>query len=306
MFGILMCTCADMCGQTGASRMEPLDPSRNVSAPVLEKSIHTPLPEQYVWTAEDNPSPRGSAKADEPELHYFRAHFSVSAVPREATLYIAGPRAVSVWLNGQLLEKVESDPNSPLRIHVFAAPVARALRAGDNLIAIEAVRRRGGTSAANSTVLNQVNSGQILVAKIVPAAQGVEAPDLMHSGPNWRGAVNAENGWEQPAFHDADWKPVTSPGGIESNIDMFQWNADAGMYDWPGYDGLSPFLAHMPLHVEHVLGSFAGRGSIDGLKNLESGSGELVVHMPAAERDRCRGAECHAGLRSRAYRAPGG
>jgi len=33
------------------SQVSPLDPSREVTAPVMESKIHTPLPEQYVWTA---------------------------------------------------------------------------------------------------------------------------------------------------------------------------------------------------------------------------------------------------------------
>ena len=30
-------------------------------------------------------------------------------------------------------------------------------------------------------------------------------------------------------------------------MEMFQWNADAGLYNWPGYDGISGYLAHMPI-----------------------------------------------------------
>ena len=90
----------------------------------------------------------------------------------------------------------------------------------------------------------------------------------MHSGPEWRSSTTAEKGWEQAGFHDAAWKPVEAFGGIESNIEIFQWNADAGLYDWPGYDGISPFLARMPLRVMSVMASYAGRGSFDGLKSL--------------------------------------
>lgn len=269
------------------SRVEPLDPSRGVPTPVLESSVHQPLPEQYVWTASEKKSGklvyRFPAITAETEPHYFRAQFHVDSVPREATLYIAGPRSVSVWVNGQPVEKVASDTSSPLGMHVFATPVARALRAGDNVIAIEAVRGRGVTGFANSALVQQQTSGRVLVAKIVPRAEGVEAPDLMHSGPEWRSSTAAEKGWEQPAFHDAAWKPVAAFGGIESNIEMYQWNADAGLYNWPGYDGISPFLAHMPLRVMSVMASYSGRGGFDGLKKLESGSGDLVVHLPATK-----------------------
>lgn len=268
------------------SKVEPLDASRGVAAPVLESSIHQPLPEQYVWTATEKKTGKlvyvfpAISAATEP--HYFRAHFQVGSVPKEATLYIAGPRSVSVWVNGQPVEKVASDTSSPLGMHVFATPVARALRAGDNVIAIEAVRGRGVTGFANSRLVQQQTSGRVLVAKIVPRAEGVEAPDLMHSGPGWRSSTTAEKGWEQPGFHDAGWKPAEAFGGIESSIEMYQWNADAGLYNWPGYDGISPFLAHMPLRVMSVMASYARRGGFDGLKNLESGRGDVVVHLPAA------------------------
>ncbi len=235
------------------SHVEPLDASRGVTAPVLESSIHQPLPEEYVWTASAQKNGklvyRFPAISAETEPHYFRAHFHVDSVPREATLYIAGPRSVSVWVNGHMVEKVASDTSSPLGMHVFAMPVANVVRAGDNVIAIEAVRGRGVTGFANSRLVQQQTSGRVLVAKILPRAEGVEAPDLMHSGPEWRSSTTAEKGWEQPGFHDAGWKPVEAFGGIESSIEMYQWNADAGLYNWPGYDGISPFLAHMPLRV---------------------------------------------------------
>lgn len=269
------------------SKVEPLDASRGVAAPVLESSIHQPLPEQYVWTATEKKTGKlvyvfpAISAATEP--HYFRAHFHVDSVPKEATLYIAGPRSVSVWVNGQPVEKVASDTSSPLGMHVFGTPVAHALRAGDNVIAIEAVRGRGVTGFANSRLVQQQTSGRVLVAKIVPRAEGIEAPDLMHSGPGWRSSTTAEKGWEQSGFHDAGWKPAEAFGAIESSIEMYQWNADAGLYNWPGYDGISRFLAHMPLRVMSVMASYAGAGGFDGLKKLESGGGDVVVHLPAAK-----------------------
>src|SRR5581483_11238744 len=270
------------------STVEPLDASRGVTASVLESSIHQPLPEQYVWTATEGPKNgklvyKFPAITAETEPHYFRAHFHLDSVPGEATLYIAGPRSVSVWVNGKMVEKVASDTSSPLGMHVFATSVAQALHAGDNVIAIKAVRGRGVTGFANSRLVQQQTSGRVLVAKIVPRAEGVEAPDLMHSGPEWRSSTTAEKGWEQPGFRDAGWKAAEVFGGIESSIEMYQWNADAGLYNWPGYDGISPFLAHMPLRVTSVMASYAGRGGFDGLKNLETGSGDVIVHLPAAK-----------------------
>ena len=63
------------------SHVSPLDPSRGVTAPVMESKIHTPLPEQYVWTATEKKSGKLVYKfpaiTAETEPHYFRAHFRV-------------------------------------------------------------------------------------------------------------------------------------------------------------------------------------------------------------------------------------
>lgn len=270
------------------STLSPLDPTRDVTSPVLESSIHTPLPEEYVWTAAETTGPAklvytfpGIGEQTEP--HFFRAHFSVTEVPAQATLYIAGPRSVTVWINGKLADKVASDTSSPLGMHVFATDVAKLLAQGENTIAIEAVRGRGVTGFANSALVRQQTFGQVLVAKIIPRGRGVVAADLMHSNTSWRSATRAAEGWQQAAFHDAAWKPVMTLGPIESNIELFQWNADAGLYDWPGYDGISPFLAHLPLRVHKVLAAYAGRGSFEGQGSLTGDAGTFTVHLPAAE-----------------------
>lgn len=275
--------------QLSMSTVKLLDPSREVaSPPVLESRIHQPLPEEYIWTAKET---SGNEKlvytfpaiTEQTEPHYFRAHFRVDQVSQDATLYIAGPRSASVWINGQLADKVASDTSSPLGMHVFMTSVAKLLHAGDNVIAIEAVRGRGVTGFANSALVRQQTFGQVLVAKIIARPANVTGPDILHTDTKWRSSASAAKGWEAAAFRDAAWKPAMTLGGIESNIELFQWNADAGLYNWPGYDGISPFLAHMPLRVMKVLASFAGRGRFDGLASLPSGTGGVTVHLPAVQ-----------------------
>lgn len=269
------------------STLEPLDPSRAATTPVLERDIHKPLPEEYIWTAMPN---TGNAKlvytfpgiGEQTEPHYFRAHFHVDQVPAAATLYTAGPRSVSIWINGQLADRVSSDTGSPLGMHVFATPVAKLLHAGDNVIAIEAVRGRGVTGFANSALVRQQTFGQVLVAKIIPNLPGVTSADLFHSNAAWKSSTATASGWEKESFRDADWPAVMTLGGIESNIELFQWNADAGLYNWPGYDGISGFLAHMPLSGK-VLATYSGRGHFDGLDALSRGAGELRVSLPEAQ-----------------------
>ena len=265
----------------------PLDPTRDIQRPALESAQHKPLSEEYIWTADDANAndkvvytrPNANERI---EPHYFRRQFRVGAVPAVATLYVAGPRRVKVWLNGQLAEQVESDTSSPLGMHVFATDVAKLLKPGANTIAIEAVRGRGVTGFANSALLRQQTFGQVVVAKIVPAAQGAEAPALVISDTQWKSSTAAAEGWQKPGFSDAAWKPVQSIGGIESSIELFQWNADAGLYDWPGYDGISGYLAHTPIPARGILAHTAGRGSLTNLESLTGGAGEFSVRMPAA------------------------
>jgi hypothetical protein len=263
---------------TGASTVSPLDPTRSIAQPVLESSRHKPLAEEFIWTASTGAGGNAS-KGTEP--HYFLRSFSVGAAPREATLYIAGPRSVKAWVNGKLAEQVEGDPSSPLGVHVFAARVEEYLRPGVNTIAIEAVRGKGVSGPGNSMLVRQLTSGQVMAVKIVPAGEGVDAPPLVISDGQWKSASVAANGWEQPGFDAAGWKPVLSIGGIESSIDLFQWNDDAGMYNWPGYDGISGFLAHAPMTAMTLVSHYAGSGSLSGLESLTEGAGEFGVRMPA-------------------------
>jgi alpha-L-rhamnosidase len=271
------------------NRVTPLDPTRNVAKPVLESSRHTPLPEEYIWTANDQ-STNGKVIYTYPKVteqiepHYFRDRFEVAHMPKEATLYLAGPRRVKVWINGQLAEEVESDVTSPLGMHVFATDVSHYLKQGRNTIAIEAVRGRGVTGFENSALVRQQTFGQVLVAKIVPEAAGIEAPALMRSDKQWRSSTVAADGWQKTEFDDAAWKPVQSIGGIESSVDLFQWNADAGLYNWPGYDGISGYLAHLPIPVSGILAQYSGRGSLSNLSTLTGGAGgEFAVRLPAVK-----------------------
>ena len=174
------------------------------------------------------------------------------------TVYRRAPQR-GPWLNGILAEHVESDVTSPLGMHVFATNVAKYLQPGENSIAIEAVRGRGVTGFANSALVRQQTFGQVLVVKMLAAAANVDGPALLISDKQWKSAVAAPEGWSRPAFDDAKWAPVQSIGGIESSVELFQWNADAGLYDWPGYDGISGYLAHTPIPATGILARYAGR-----------------------------------------------
>jgi alpha-L-rhamnosidase len=236
-----------------------LDPTRAITSPVLFSSSHQPLPEQYIWTKDGEP--RDAARA-------FRVQFHVDQVPSAATLYLAGPVAADVSLNGSPIAHFAAPPESRFDMQVYVADLTRALRAGDNTLMID------------------TRGSEKLVAKVIPAPPGVVgAPILMTNG-KWEAAVHAANA------SPADWSPVAAHGGIESNIDFLQWGNDAGLYNWPGYEGASPFLAHATLPGAKLLSVYAGGGSFDCVDALTASGGtssscEFAVHLdpnrPAGE-----------------------
>lgn len=132
--------------------------------------------------------------------------------------------------------------------------MGRWLHQGTNVLALEVSN-------------NDRRDEKRLVAKLIQAG-----PDqaLLLSGLNWKGTLHAQQGWQDVNFNDTAWPPVAVLGAIESNIDFLQWNDDDGLYDWPGCEGSSPFLAHLYLPAVGVRDVYAGQGSYENLETLES------------------------------------
>jgi hypothetical protein len=287
---ILVCINGVLFTTSAAQTTPPLDPVRDAAGAPLERDIHQPLPEQYIWTAPDTPANNTDrikyvfpAPNEKTEPHFFRTTFEVSTVPAQATLYIAGPRSAEVYLNGRLVQKVDSDITHPLGMHVFAIPVEHSLARGKNILAMKVVRGRGVTGFTNSALVMQQTFGEVLVAKIVLRAPGIMAPALLMSTPAWKSTTKVQSGWETSAFDDSGWKHVQTLGGIESSIDLFQWNADAGLYDWPGFDGISPFLAHRRVAAQTLLSITQANSRLENPTQLTQAqpSADFVVHLSA-------------------------
>jgi hypothetical protein len=252
-----------------------LDPTRGVENPELFSSFHKPLPEQYIWTREDSTADQTGIihsvlpkVTEQIEPHYFRAHVRLDAVPAHATLYIAGPRSASIWINGTSAGDFAANVLSPLGMHVFRVDVTPYLRRGENVVALEVVRGRGIVGFLNSSMAMQQLFGKVTVVKIVPREPDVDGPAILISGPAWKGTLHPSPQWQSAAFDDSYWPPVAALSPVESSIDLFQWNADAGLYDWPGYEGASPFLAHMDLPAQKLTDVYAGRGEYQNLRAL--------------------------------------
>ncbi len=260
-----------------AQSPEPLDPT--VTATLTAPS-HAPLPEQFLWTAGDVTTQRPDHNKfpwNRPDLriapHDFRARFQVTAVPPAATLYIAGPREATVYLNGQPLGHFASSPDQPINFRVFHVSAAAALHTGDNVLAIHAVRGRGVVSNTSNPALQQLAYGEVLAVKLLPAAFGDASPKpVLVSDLSWRSQPShapTDSAWYLPTLDDSSWPKVQSLGAIDSDMDFLQWSADAGMYGWPGYIGMSAPLRTYALPAAQILHVFSGSAQYVNLDSLK-------------------------------------
>jgi alpha-L-rhamnosidase len=245
----------------GQDKPAYLDPARDSA--LLQIPPSTSLPEQFIWTKDDaaalDPSLQSKVRGqnDKTAPHYFREHFSVAVIPSQATLYIAGPRSATVTLNGANVLHFDDSEASGKGFHVMTADVASSLHSGDNVLAIEEVRGHSSLHTGASPVINQVTYGEVLAVKIVPRGIAEDAPPLVVSDASWRSTLQPGSNWTSPSFDDSSWPTVQTLGALGSRGDFLQWNADAGLYAWPGYSGISPAMRTFriaPVSVRDVSG----------------------------------------------------
>jgi alpha-L-rhamnosidase len=252
---------------------DALDPARD-SSRLINPASGRPLTEQYIWTHETAHTAPSSNDAVE---WVFRRTFTLNAAPRQATLYVAASGDVEVWLNGIRLLTYLDDRTLRAGYTVHAMNVAPSLRAGDNALAIRVCNLHGTHHTTTDREMLQFIGGHAIAVKLLPAERGVEAAPLLISDAAWQGK-------QQPSSADSDeealrsaaaaqfdataWPAVESLGPIEGNINFFQWNADAGMYAWPGYVGASPFLMHYTLQPLRLLHIYAGSATLEHAERL--------------------------------------
>jgi alpha-L-rhamnosidase len=274
-FIVLLVCIALCCGKISAQVASPdhaLDPTRHLP---MTAADHVPLSEEYVWTAGEATAKRPdrakfpwSLQSARTEPHYFRTTFSIASVPKVATLYIAGPREAHVYVNGKLLAHFSSNIDAPVGFRAFHADAASLLTRGFNTVAIEVVRGRGVVSGGGTLATAQLAYGEVLVAKILPAAAGIPGEPLMITNATWRSTVSAPDRWSDTGFDDRQWAAVESLGPVEGDLSFYQWSADAGMYGWPGYMGMSSYLRTFRLRaaqISHVYEGGSHFGNLDSL-----------------------------------------
>jgi hypothetical protein len=166
-----------------------------------------PQPKQvaarWVWAAE-----AAGAKGRAGEYRYFRKTFTVAdGSVSEAVLSVAGDASFTAWVNGERVGRGEFEFRTRAghgefntlarRVHAF--DVARLLRPGTNVIAVEA-----GAQTASPGVLAQLTYAGAGGAPVTVASDGT-----------WKAGRPAPRGWEQPGWEDGKWPAarVVAPYG---------------------------------------------------------------------------------------------
>jgi alpha-L-rhamnosidase len=272
-----------LCAQSRIA-MGALDPARDAAR--LRGFPEQRLAEQYIWTEKETGARFTAQKAQ----WVLRKDFSLSAVPHAATLYVAASGDVDVWLNGSRLLTYADDHRGGPGYTVHAIDVAGALHMGRNALAVRVQHLHGAHHTTTDPLILQYVGGRALAVKMVPAGRGVEAAALMISDGSWRGRMMEGSEAGEPdlksvstgGYDDSGWAHSVSLGRIESNDDFLQWNADAGMYAWPGYVGVSAYLRHFTLRAAQITNVYAGSAKVENVERLTEarpGSGDFTVRL---------------------------
>jgi len=136
--------------------------------------------------------PEGNAADDAPaEVRFFRCRFELREKVRAAELRVAADDACDVYLGGTHLGAHQTWQ----RTAVFA--VEDSLKPGANVLAIRAENRPAPTK----------NPAGLIVRLTVTLADGKQV--VVVSDGSWRAERRTHRQWEQAAFDDSAWKPVT-------------------------------------------------------------------------------------------------
>ena len=133
----------------------------------------------------------------------FRQSVTLDKPVAHAVLFATGEDTVSAWINGHQVLTAQAFPawkQMPWKKFI-RADAATALTAGANTLAIEAVHYKGDP-----------NSKAVKSAPPMTATLFVEFTDgttkTFSTGPDWKSALHAPQGWQQTGFDDSAWKPA--------------------------------------------------------------------------------------------------
>jgi alpha-L-rhamnosidase len=161
------------------------------------------------WIKSPDANTLNAEKVSEQHIAY-RLTVTLAKPVLHAALYATGLDTVAAWVNGAQVLTAAPHPawgRTPWRKFVRADATGK-LTAGANSIAIDSVRYvdRPGEVAAGDVP-------PMIATLVVEYADGTT--EAFASGPNWKTAVHAVQGWQEKGFDDSSWKTAiawTQPG----------------------------------------------------------------------------------------------
>jgi alpha-L-rhamnosidase len=176
----------------------------------------------YIWT-----DPQAPPVAE----RTFRGHFRIDDVPSRVSLIAFGPDLIDVAVNGDLVASAVKPPEDLAPGQLVVREVSRSLHAGDNVIAI---LTRGGDRLAAGLFTTPYNG---------------EPSALAVTGPAWRARPGRVKGWQSAVLDDRGWAQAHRIGGLDSTPGAREHNADARLYPWPRYAGISREISAKESHA---------------------------------------------------------
>jgi serine/threonine protein kinase len=147
------------------------------------------LAASWIWSPGEAPASAPAGRA------FFRRTFSLSGMPTRGTLSTTSNGSFTVWLNG---ERVGQGTFDATKRRVQAFDVARYLRQGDNVLAVEAegAAQEGPRASASGLLVELSDNSTVVYARTLIS-------DAM-----WKASSTAPPGWQAQTFDDRAWQPV--------------------------------------------------------------------------------------------------
>jgi alpha-L-rhamnosidase len=152
-----------------------------------------------VGAAKDN-----APKADADTEHDFRFKFQLTGSVKHADLFVTGEDSAAAWVNGkQVLATVLLPPwkQAPWKTYL-SHDVTSDLQAGENMLAVKVTLY--GTPAVNGMETSDVEHTPMNACLYVEVADG--STMVFASGKEWKAALNAAPGWQEPKYDDSGWQ----------------------------------------------------------------------------------------------------
>jgi serine/threonine protein kinase len=155
-------------------------------------------PAGWIWSKEP---------ASGPSKVYLRKRFTLESAPNRATLSLTADESFTVWINGQ---RAAQGTFSDRTHRIQAFDVARFLRQGDNVLAVEAFGRAGRAG---------------VLAELDDNGSGIFTRTLV-SDTTWKVSSQPITGWQEAAFDEKSWpeaRMVTPYGKGEPAWQQLIW-----------------------------------------------------------------------------------